>query len=101
MYNISAVAYYPTVTALGSPLFKIIIENFAGYGFQKSGDCFENKKLFSWCGALADFLCPEYYTARSLALALGPAVAQTAHRTILRCQRERGAEWLERQCEPV
>lgn len=46
---------YVAVTAAGSRLLKIIIENFAGHGLQKSEGRFENKKLFSWCDMLGDF----------------------------------------------
>jgi hypothetical protein len=55
LYNVGAVVQYFAVTAAGSRLLKIIIENFAGYGFQKSEDFFEIKKLFSWCDVFVDF----------------------------------------------
>lgn len=45
MYTIRAVVHYVAVTATTSRSLKIIIENFDGHGFQKSGSCFEIKNF--------------------------------------------------------
>ena len=55
VYTGCAIVHYIVVTAAISLLFKTIPESSGGYGFQESGDCFEIKKLFSWCDMLEDF----------------------------------------------
>jgi hypothetical protein len=42
---VGAVVRYVAVTAAGSRLLETIIENFAGYGFQKSEGRFETKNF--------------------------------------------------------
>ncbi|MCC6198705.1 hypothetical protein IT401_00595 [Candidatus Nomurabacteria bacterium] len=76
---------YPKVTALGSRLLKIIIENFAGYGFQKSEDRFETKN-FS-VGVVRSWTSRSRikYSTIPDGNMLGSAVVEMAHHTILRC----------------
>lgn len=67
---------YPTVTAFGSRLLKIIIENFAGHGLQKSGGHFETKNFSVGAVRLRTFMSRIKYSTVPDGNMLGLAVVR-------------------------
>ncbi len=80
---------YVAVMAAGSRLLKIIIENFAGYGYQKSEGCFGTKNFSVGVMRLRTSRSRIKYSTIPDGNMLGSAVVEMVHHTILRCQRER------------